>query len=159
MKKTLSLILLFCFTMLSANSFAQDDKQNERRRERFEKFKAEREAFITQAMELTSDEAKAFWPLCDELQMKKFELNKTLRTEMRKWREARKEGKSLSEQECKKLVELSAETKLKEAQLEKEYIAKFLGVIPAEKVLKYQRAEQEFAKKMSENRHKNRREK
>jgi hypothetical protein len=154
MNKQISLLVLFCL-LFTANLFAQDDS---RRQERFEKFKAEREAYITKELQLTEDEAKAFWPLCDELQMKKFEASKEVRELMRKERQARRDGKKLSEAEYKKIVQLNADTKLKEAQLDKEYMNKFLEVIPAEKAYRYQRAEQDFARKSSEKRNKEREE-
>lgn len=152
-KKRISLLLLFCMALIAPNLFAQNDAA---RKERFEKFKAEREAFITKEMDLTKEEAKAFWPLCDELQMKKFEAGKELREESRKMRQARKEGKTITEAEYKKLVQLSVEARLKEAQLDREYIEKFLQVISAEKVYRYQNAEQEFARKSMQERHRER---
>jgi hypothetical protein len=123
--------------------FAQQN--DERRRADFEKFKVQREKFINKAMSLTEDEAKVFWPVCNELQAKKFELNRTLRTEIHKIRQAKRDGKTVSEADYKKVIELNASVKVKEAQLEEEYVAKFLKVLPGEKVFLYQRAEQQFA--------------
>jgi hypothetical protein len=146
MKKGLILTVLFCIASLNGALFAQQN--NERRRVDFEKFKAQREEFITKAMALTEDEAKVFWPICNELQAKKFELNRSLREEIRKIRQAKRDGKTVNEADYKKVVELSASVKVKEAQLEEEYVAKFLKVLPGEKVFSYQRAEQQFANEM-----------
>jgi hypothetical protein len=150
MKKVLFAIL---FGLISAHSllYAQAGN-NEKRRADFEKFKAQREEFISKAMGLTDDEAKVFWPVCNELQAKKFELNKALRTEIRKIRQAKRDGKSVSESDYKKVVELSASAKVKEAQLDEEYIAKFLKIIPVEKVFLYQESEMRFANEMFGNR-------
>ena len=144
MKKTtaIGLLLLFC---MNVTLFAQ--KNEEQRKIAFEKFKSERKAYITKEMDLTDDEAKKFWPLCDELMEKKFELNKPLRELWRKMREARKGGRTVSEADYKKAIELGASIKVKEAQLEEEYLKKFVEVIPAKKVHKYQYAEQEFGRK------------
>jgi hypothetical protein len=125
---------------------------DEKRKADFEKFKAQREVFITQAMGLTDDEAKVFWPLCNELQAKKFELNRALRAEIHKVRRAKKEGKSLSESDYRKIIELRASIKVKEAQLEEEYSGKFLKIIPAEKIFLYQEAELRFANEIFGNR-------
>jgi hypothetical protein len=126
---------------------AQPDN-DEKRKADFEKFKAHREAFITKAMDLTDDEAKVFWPLCNELQAKKFELNKALRTEIRKIHQTKREGKTVSESDYKKIIELRASIKVKEAQSEEEYLGKFLKIIPAEKIFLYQDAELRFANEM-----------
>lgn len=149
MKKIIS-IILFCVISANLALFAQ--RNDEQRKNDFEKFKAEREAFITKEMGLTEDESKAFWPLCNELQEKKFEINKPLRELRRKFRQARMEGKAIAEEDYKKMVELSSEIKIKEAQLEEEYLKKFLKVLSAEKVHKYQHAEHEFAQKFMEQR-------
>ena len=150
MKRGLTLAILFCFVSMNFALLAQQN--NERRRENFEKFKAERKEFISKAMDLTDGESKSFWPLCDELQVKKFELNKTLRAEINKMRQARRDKKKISEADYKKIIELSASVKVKEAQLEEEYVNKFLKVLSAEKVFLYQRAEQQFAAETLRNR-------
>jgi hypothetical protein len=150
MKKRLLFTVLFCLASLSSALFAQQN--DEKRKADFEKFKAQREAFINKAMGLTDDEAKVFWPVCNELQAKKFELNRTLRAEIRKIRQDKRDGKTVSEADYKKVIELSASIKVKEAQLDEEYIGKFLKLIPAEKVFSYQRSEQQFANEMFEKR-------
>ena len=145
MKRGLVLVILCCFMSLNFAVLAQN---NERRKENFEKFKAERKEFISKEMKLTDDESKAFWPLCDEYQLKKFELNKDLRAEINKIRQAKKDKKTVSEADYKKVIQLRASVKIKEAQLEEEYMNKFLKVLSAEKVFLYQRTEQQFAGEM-----------
>lgn len=119
---------------------------DEKKRESFEKFNAERKAFISEKMNLTEEEIAAFWPLSNELHKKKFELSKEVRSRMRILHKDKQEGKDMKEEDCKELLELSARLKVKEAELEEEYQKKFLKVIPAEKLIKYQHAEQEFAR-------------
>jgi len=149
MKKKLIFAFLLCFLGTNMFIFAQDQHQNrEKRRAEFEKFKEKRVEFITQKMELNTEEAKLFWPLCNELQEKKFELNRQFKKALRELNKAKKEGKTPTEEDYKKIVNLSIETKVKEAQLEKEYTNKFLAVISAEKIFLYQEAEQQFARKM-----------
>jgi Spy/CpxP family protein refolding chaperone len=143
MKKGLLLTIMICLASISLFAQQTEDKK---KKEQFEKFKTEREEFISKAMKLTADEKKEFWPLCNELQLKKFELNKPLREEMRKIHKARKANQPVSEAEYKKVIELNVEIKKKEAQLEQEYVEKFLKVLPAEKVFLYQSAERQFGK-------------
>ena len=153
MKKIVLIVTMICLTGIISGGFAQQRPSAQRpseeeRKARFEKFSAEREAFISKAMKLTDEEKKAFWPLCNELQMKKFELNRTLREEMRKTGRARRENQPVSEADYKKLLEMSCQVKIKEAQLEQEYLSKFLQVISAEKVFLYRQSEQSFGERM-----------
>ena len=148
MKKIVLVVTMICLTGIISKGFAQQRPSEAERRARFEQLNAEREAFISKAMKLTDEEKKAFWPLCNELQMKKFELNRTLREEMQKIRRALRENKPVSEADYKKVIELSSRVKVQEAQLEQEYIAKFLRVIPAEKVFLYRQSEQNFGERM-----------
>ena len=156
MKRGLVLVVLCFFMSMNFALFAQ---QHNEKRKGFEKFKAERKEFISKAMKLTEDESKAFWPLCDEFQMKKFELNKTLREEVNKIYKAKKDKKTISEADYKKVIQLRASTKVKEAQLEEEYMNKFLNVLSAEKVFIYQRTEQQFAGEVVKKRKNNNRKK
>jgi hypothetical protein len=129
---------------MNMSLFAQDEEK----KKEFEEFKEKRITFITKAMSLTTEEAKVFWPLCNELQEKKFVVNQLLRKTLREFFKAEKEGKSHTEAEYKKLVDMSAEVKIKEAKLEQEYIVKFAKVISAEKIFRYQRADQQFMREM-----------
>ena len=153
MKKIVLVVTMICLTGIISGGFAQQRSSaqkpsEEERKARFEKFNAEREAFISKAMNLTDEEKQAFWPLCNELQMKKFELNRTLREEMRKINRARRENQPVSEADYKKALELGNRVKIQEAQLEQEYLVKFLQVIPAEKMFRYRQSEQNFGERM-----------
>lgn len=162
MKKLM--LLLFLLAGVSSFLSAQDgdDRKpggnrgpgDDKRKIEFEQFKAKRIEFITKELNLTEDEAKVFWPICDELQEKKFEVNKQLRDAIRKFFREEKNGEKHSESDYKKLVDLHVSVKVKEAQLEEQYVEKFAKVISAEKIFRYQHAEQEFARKMLDQREK-----
>jgi hypothetical protein len=173
MKKRLLFVFFLCLTgasVLFAQQGENDKKERTEKRgkeqtekikeraksvkENFEKFKIERTEFISRKMNLTEEEKKDFWLLADELHLKKFELNKSLRKEIRKIHEARKEKQPISDAEYKKVIELSAQTKMKEAQLEQEYLAKFIKVVSAEKIFIYQEAELLYGKTIMERREK-----
>jgi Spy/CpxP family protein refolding chaperone len=153
-------LLLFLWSLAGVNSFlfAQggDDRRagDDKRKIEFEQFKVKRIEFITKEIDLTEDEAKVFWPICNELQEKKFEINKQLRDAVREFFKQEKKGKKHSESDYKKLVDLHVNVKVKEAQLEEQYVEKFAKVISAEKIFRYQHAEQEFARKMLDQREK-----
>jgi len=134
------LLLLSSFSLM----FAQPD--NDRRREDFEKFNAKRMEYISKEMNLTAEQSKAFWPICNELQQKKFQLNRELREEIRKVIQKEKSGNKPADENYDKIVKLGAEVKIKEAFLEKEYFEKFKAVVSAEQIFKYQHAELLFAR-------------
>lgn len=141
MQKKLILLLLLGF--VGANFFlsAQDGKK----KAEFESFKKRRVAFITKKMNLTDNEAKVFWPVCNELQEKKFVLNQRIRRLVRKFNDAEKEGETHSEEEYMELIKRILDAEVEEAELEREYITKFAEIISARKIYLYQEAERQFA--------------
>lgn len=149
--KTKVLVVLLWGLGMSSGLFAQQQTE-EQRRARFEKFQAERVDFITKAVGLTDEEGSAFWQIVNDLQTQKFELNKPLREELRKIREAKRKNATVSEAQYKKVIELKNSIRIKEAQLDQEYSTKLLKVVSAEKVFLYQNAEQEFGQKALESR-------
>ena len=99
----------------------------------------QQKAFFIEKAGLTEDEAAAFFPLYNELQQKKRELNREIRRTMRQ------EGSAeISEEQSLKAIDAQAETNIKIAELEKEYLQKFKQVLPASKILKVQNAEEQF---------------
>jgi hypothetical protein len=152
MKKK-KIILLFLFGCISTHLLLFAQQQDEKRKQAFDEFKEKRVAFITKAMDLSNEEAKVFWPLCNELETKKFELNRQLMKAMRDFNQPPKEGETHSEIEYKNFVDFCADIRVKEAKLEQEYYTiKFAKVIPAKKIVSYIFAEQQFARQMLEQR-------
>lgn len=113
-----------------------------------EAFKKKKAEFIIEKADLTEAEAKAFIPLTNELMDKRFELNRVIRKESR---ELRKKDKKTSA-DYERLLDASSAAKIKEAQLEQEYLQKFKKVLSAEKIYKYKQAEAEYMKEMINNR-------
>ncbi len=143
-------VFLMCvfFSLFTSAMFGQERKSDEEKRKFWEEFKAKRVTYISKEVGLTKEESDDFWPICNELQEKKFELNRVVREEMKKVRDLQKEGKTISDSEYDRLIYSNLDCKIKEIELDKEYVKKFRKILSAEKVLKYQRAEQRFAKEM-----------
>ena len=99
----------------------------------------QQKAFFTERAGLTEDEANAFFPLYNELQQKKRDLNRETRRIMRQ-----EGGVAPSEEQSLKAIDAIAETNIKIAELEKEYLQKFKKVLSASKILKIQNAEEKF---------------
>lgn len=141
MKTLLPLLLALLFALATpATSNAQKDAKKRIDREAFF---ARRNAYITAEAGLTADEAAAFIPLENELQRRKFEVGR----ECRKLARKNRTQQGLTDHERRELSNCLTETRLKEAQLEKEYIERFKKILSVEKLSKYQQAEAEFLRK------------
>lgn len=95
--------------------------------------------FFTKNAELTQEEADAFFPIYNELQQKKREINREIRITMRQ-----EGGTPMSDEQCLKAIDAKADANIRIAELEKEYLKKFKEVLPASKILKVQNAEEQF---------------
>jgi hypothetical protein len=144
MQKRLILLLLFSLLGLNFFLFAQDSKK----KAEFESFKKRRVVFITKKMNLTDNEAKTFWPICNELQEKKFVLNQQIRKLTREFKNAENEGKTHTEEEYLELIMRIKNVEVEVAKLDREYITKFAEIISARKIYLYQEAERQFAREI-----------
>ena len=145
MKKRIFFILIM---IAVAGAFSTVIAQHDKGKFDREAFMAKRNAYITASAGLTADEAAAFIPIENEMQRKKFEIGRDCRKLARKSRS--KEG--LTEEEQQKLVDCTTETRLKEAELEKEYHEKFKQILSVEKLYKYQEAEARFMREFMQER-------
>jgi hypothetical protein len=135
--------------MLPIAGYAQQDKpERENRRNEFEKFQKRRIEYITNAMKLDEKQAKIFWPLCVEFWDKKFEIDRAFRRKLREFMKSEREGRTHTDDDYRQIVETFAEKQFKEAELDKEYMQKFLEILPAEKVFLFQGAEQDFMREI-----------
>ena len=99
----------------------------------------QQQEFFTKNAELTPAEAEAFFPVYNELQQKKREINRDIRRMMRQ-----EPGTQVSEDQSLKAIDAQADANIKIAELEKEYLQKFKKILPASKILKVQNAEEQF---------------
>jgi Spy/CpxP family protein refolding chaperone len=139
-------VLLIVFSLCTLFSLSAQNRTDEQRRKEFENLRAQRIAFFTKEIGLTAEEAKEFWPVSNELDQKKFELNRNLMREIRNVREAQKAGKDISDAEYDRLINLMISSREKELELDKEYLKKIQKILSPEKVFKYLRSELQFAR-------------
>jgi len=144
MKRTF--VLFIAFSLCTVFFLSAQNKTDERKRQDLEKLREKRVAYFTEEIGLTEEEAKEFWPVCNELEEKKFEINRNVRQEIRKIRDAQRTGKSVSDAEYDRLVNIISNSKEKEVEIEKEYLKKIRKILSPEKVFKYQRVEYKFAR-------------
>ena len=139
MNKTITQFFTGTFLLLFFAGLAPLMGQSE---EQIEKFKKDRKIYFTEKLEITDEEAKAFWPLYDDFSNRKMKL---VEDERNTYSYAHKNADNLSDQEI--LDILKKVNKLKEDQLKLEaeyYQDKFLKALPAQKVLKLGKVEWDF---------------
>ena len=138
MKQVIILLTLAAF-ILSQNTLYAQNKDDHR--ERWEKYQAEKVAFLTNKLDLTPKQAEKFWPVYIELEKKSNEAQKQKREVEKQVLEA---SEKLSDQEIIKLTREFAGTMEKECHWGTEYNEKFLEILPPLKVLVLYKAEGEF---------------
>lgn len=148
---------IILFILLSIFSFFPVAAQQQGGRGNFdiEAFKKKKNEFIIKKADLTEAEAKAFIPIANELMDKRFELNRNLRKDSRELRQKDKATNA----DYERILDASSAIKVKEAQLEQEYLQKFKKVLSAEKIYRYKQAEDDYMKEMVDKRVNNNRSK
>lgn len=137
MKRYIMLAMLCLFTLVGSTAFAQrggPDKDGRR-----EKIEAAKVAFLTDKMALTPEQAQKFWPIYNEFEQKRRAVY--MAGKMRGIDPA-----TLSDTEAKALIDKRLTQRAKEAELEREYAAKFQKVISAKQLVQLYASEREFTK-------------
>lgn len=138
----ISTVVLF---FLSIATFAQGGKLREKFQQKKDQVKAMKIAFITSELNLTPDEAAKFWPLFNEFEEKQ----KAIRQDKIKNYIDRSQGsEKLTEKEAQNLLNQMETAEEELHQLRKKFVANLKGVLPATKILKLKKAEEEFSKKL-----------
>ncbi|MDD4107963.1 MAG: hypothetical protein PHH93_04505 [Prolixibacteraceae bacterium] len=127
--------------ILSIFTISVTKAQNNRHEERWEKFRAEKAAFLSSYLELTPGEAQNFWPVYNQMEKERWAAQK-LRREMEE--KIHKSEESLSEKQKIALTRDFAGSMQKETDIMVKYNEKFLKILPPTKVLKLYNAENEF---------------
>ncbi|RZJ67578.1 MAG: sensor of ECF-type sigma factor [Flavobacterium sp.] len=132
-------ILTILLTFASCAIFAQGGRLKEKK----EQLKSVKVAFITEALELTSDEAQKFWPIYNTFEDKQFELRKDKLDAYRK-----RMNESLTDKEASTLLTQMESTEDELHQLRKKLVADLRGVIGPVKIIKLNKAEEDFKSKL-----------
>lgn len=134
---TIAAALCICLGAISA----QDKRNNDNRRQDDwkEKIKSEKVAFLTNEMNLTADEAQAFWPVYDKCYIAKEKAQRNVMKAYKALGLAVKENKDTGA----RLDEYIGSLESQEG-LNAEHAAQFKAVLPVEKVAKLYLAEEKF---------------
>jgi hypothetical protein len=134
MSKILIIALICAFT---TPAFAQKLSKEEK----IEKIRTQKIAFITNKIDLTSQEAQVFWPVYNEF-LKKRDALSLKRNKANRELAAHKED--YSDAQKTKLIDEVVDFRLHDANLRKEYHQRFKSVLPIDKVIKLYQAENQF---------------
>jgi len=137
MKRILTLII--CLSLFNIG-FSQ------KRGNMHERVKAQKVAFITEKLSLTTEEAQQFWPIYNDFDEKTHDLK---RQDLRKIREGMRKD-NLSDSEANDLLEqfMAVEDKLHKAK--KQLVNDLKGVLPSKKIIALKAAEDAFNRRLME---------
>lgn len=141
--KRFLLIAMTTLILAPASALARD--WHEGKRDWKEIWKAEKIAFLTSAMDLSSSEAEAFWPLYNQAEREKFETFKAVMAAYKALDDAIKAGKSDSE--VSKLLDSYLETVQKEKRIDAKYAKEYRKVLSEKKVAKLFIGEEQFRRR------------
>jgi hypothetical protein len=144
--KTLKLILPALLTLMFFTLSGQP-RQRMNPEERKENVEAMKIAFLTKELNLSSEEAKKFWPVYNEYTDGVKKIREARRDRLK---DARDDFASMSDKEVEKVIDTEMASRQQELDLLKQYHVKFKEVLPVKKVALLYRAEENFKRKLLE---------
>jgi Spy/CpxP family protein refolding chaperone len=131
------------FLLLSFTFYAQGERMKEKR----EQIKAMKVAFITTELNLTTNEAEKFWPIYNTFEDKQSDLRHCkMKESFRKMNDD--ELDKLSEKEATALLNQIESNEEESFQLRKKFIHNLKDILPAVKIIKLKKAEENFSRKL-----------
>lgn len=126
-------------------SFAQGGKIKEKK----DQIKALKVAFITNELKLTSVEAEKFWPIFNEFEDKMHELRRNkLKNILDKIEIEIENIDKLTEKEANSLIDQMDQAEEESYLLKKKLVTRLKPILPAVKILKLKKAEEQFSRKL-----------
>ncbi len=141
MKRILFLLFMPLLVLTSQKAGAQRDSNSDR----MEKYKAEKIAYMTANLNLTTSEAQKFWPIYNEFEKERFNSQGKRHDLDRKIMEI---GDNITEKEILELNSKLVKSFQDEADVVKKYNEKFLKALPPKKVLMIYKVENQFRMEM-----------
>ena len=147
MKKVKMIMMTALLLAGVSATFGQDGSRKENMKAKKEKIKAMKIAYITEKLELSTEESEKFWPVYNKHEDQRRALKKSAK-------EKHDPATPMTEEKANEMINQSIIMKQKELDLYKTYVSELKGVLPSTKILKLHRAEREFKrvllKKMKE---------
>lgn len=134
-------ILIGMLMLLSFSAGAQNEA-TQRHKEWQEKMKAEKIAYLTDAVGLTSAEAEKFWPVYNKAEMEKFQAFRKIMEAYKALDDAVKAGKK--DKEIEKLLDAYLSSLSAEKAIDAKYAKQYRAILPEIKVARLFLAEESF---------------
>ena len=125
--------------LLSPLALAQDQSADNRAI-LLEKVRADKKLLVAANMNLTEQEAAAFWPVYESYQKEWDGMNGQIKDTIKRYADAYNAG-TVSDETAKSLLDEVLATEAAELALKKSYLPKFGKVLPAAKVARYYQIE------------------
>lgn len=136
--KYLSNIIALCMILvLNSSAFAQPDQRMENRKDQI---KAMKVAYITQLLNLSPEESQTFWPLYNQMEEEKKQIKKS-GTDKASLKE---NLGNMSDKDLEAVIEKEFAMKQQLLDLQRQYYQKFKAVLPMQKIIKLQYADNAF---------------
>lgn len=138
MKTTIKIVLFLFVTTFTFGQTPQEKK---------DKIKALKVAYITEKLDLTTEEAQKFWPVYNAFDEKEFELRHSMKKE--KFKKLNDEGfEKLSEKEAESLLNQFEINNDELYTLRKKYMTDLRKILSAKKIILLKKTEDEFNRKL-----------
>ena len=135
-------IIIVLLLLTSFNFYAQGDNMKEKR----EQIKTMKIAFLTTELDLSSTEAEKFWPIYNTFEEKEFELKHLkMRSFIKKYKESKDK---MSEKEASTLLNQIENNEEEIFVLRKKFIGSLKGILPASKIIRLKKSEEDFNRKL-----------
>lgn len=139
LKKLLPILLLF----VSFNFYAQGESMKDKK----EQIKALKVAFFTTELDFTTNEAERFWPIYNTFDDKQFELrHQKMKTYMRRMNDGSLD--KITEKEANAFLAQIEDTEEELFLLRKKFMQNVRTILPAVKIVKLKKAEEDFNRKL-----------
>ena len=126
--------------LLAGPAVLAQDQPADNRQILVDKVKADKKLLVAANMELSEQEAAAFWPVYESYQKEISTLNGRIEAAIKTYADAYNQG-SVPDETAKKLLNEVLDIDADEVDLRKSYVSKFEKVLPAAKVARYYQIE------------------
>lgn len=137
MKKIIILLLFLVPSMF--NSVGQQDRKPPR-----EKIEQLRIAFLTERLDLSVDEGQAFWPLYNEYEAARMELEKEMRKEMRKLFEK----ENPSESDVAQMIKRAEANHAQQGELRSAYLLNAMKILGPKRTVLLEKSDEDFKREV-----------
>ena len=106
-----------------------------------EVLKAEKKALITEVMQFSPEESQAFWPLYNEYQQKKYQVETKRFNVIQKFAE---NYETMSDEAASEIINETMAIDTEKAKLDKAYAKRFLKILSPQRTVRYLQAERKI---------------